>query len=461
MIKVVYRMFTWLKKKNSGVSLIPLLIRLSMAAFYAFSSNSYAIDLLETWRSALNYDPVIAAARAALLAGQEKYPQGVAGLLPHASISGNAMRSMQDITYPPNDTGKQFNQVLGYQISASQVLYNASAYTQYQQSKKIALQSQIQFIAAQQNLILRVAYAYFDTLLATERIKQIQAQKKAVTQQIQQAKKSFEVGITTITDYNEAQAKYDEILAAEIDAEHAKQVKQNALIQLAQVDPDKLADIDSQFIPILPHPLQLERWLQQAQEKNPEIQAKTLAFRIAQDEVNKYRLLNSPTLHLEAGYTGGNTRIGLVNGSGELHKNNASIALILTVPLSTGGYRSAKLRESAALAEQERLQLDALTRQIQHKTRTAFLGVKSGVAQIMALRQALKSSQSLVDSTVLGHEVGIRTTEDILQAQQQYYSVKYKLIEAKIHYMLNRLDLAAHTGILQEQDLSTINQWLN
>jgi outer membrane protein len=426
------------------------------------SSPALATDLLEAWRSALSYDPTIAAARATLIAGQEKKPQGLAGLLPQVRIAGHATRNRQALhdKAAPVGSEQQFDNMLGYNLSANQVLYNASAYRQYQQGKKYTLQANVQFIAAQQNLMLRVAQAYFDALLATEHVKQIQAQKEAVTQQMKQAKKSFEVGITTITDYNEAQAKYDEIIAVEIAAQNELLIKQNALLQIAKINPEKLASIDAQFIPTLPDPANVESWLQLAQEKNPEIQEKALAFAIAQDEIEKYRLLKSPTLHLEAGYESRQIRPGAGNGTADLRKDNASIGLILTVPLSTGGYRSSKLRESASLAEQERLQLEAITRQVQHKIRAAFLSVNSGVAQISALRQALKSNQSLVDSTLLGHEVGIRTTEDILNAQQQYYTVKYKLVEAKINYMLSRLSLAANTGVLQEQDLQAINQWL-
>jgi outer membrane protein len=119
------------------------------------------------------------------------------------------------------------------------------------------------------------------------------------------------------------------------------------------------------------------------------------------------------------------------------------------------------LRESAALAEQERQKLEIVTRQTIQNTQTAFLGMNSDIAQISALRQALKSTQSLVDSSQLGYEVGIRTTEDILKAQQQYYATKYQLVQAKINYLMNRLNLNAATGNLQESDLIIINGWLH
>jgi outer membrane protein len=433
------------------------LTRLIALILVLCASPTLAVNLIEAWRSALLYDPTLAAARATLIAGQEKKQQGLAGLLPQVNVSANATRTRQDIHEEALGRSKQFDHAMGYQVSTTQTLYNASAYRQYQQSKKHSLQAKVQFIAAQQSLMLRVAQAYFEALLATEHVKQIEAQKEAVTQQMKQAKKSFEVGITTITDYNEAQAKYDEIIAVEILAQNELLTKQDALLQIANIDPAKLDSIDQQFIPTLPEPAKVESWLQWAHEKNPDIQEKALALAIAQDEIEKYRLLKSPTLHLEAGYADRHLYPGL---SANSRRGNASIGVVFTVPLSSGGYRSSKLRESAALAEQERLQLEAVRRQVQHKTRAAFLNVNSGVAQISALRQALKSNQSLVDSTLLGHEVGIRTTEDILNAQQQYYTVKYKLVEAKINYMLNRLMLAANTGVLQEQDLHAINHWL-
>lgn len=441
--------------KNLPISVCLLLL-------LALPSLSLAVDLIQTWQSALSHDPTIAAARAAQAAGQEAQAQGRAGLLPQAKLGGEAIRHRQENQNKAwqKEASRQFESTLGYNVSGSQVLYNAGAYMQYQQGKKSAAHANVQFIAAQQKLMLRVARAYFEILLASEHIKQIQAQKEAVTQQMKQAKKSFEVGVATITDFNEAQARYDEILAAEIAAQNTLTIKQDALWQIAPVDPVKLAGIDAQFTPAPPIPADLEAWLYKAGTQNPEIQGKTLALAIARDEIEKHRLLKSPTLTLEGGYGDKRHRLHFSDSQNERRKNDASIAVVLTVPLSTGGYRSAKLRESSQLAEQARHELEAITRQVQHNTKSAYLGVNSGVAQIHALRQALKSSQSLLDSTRLGQEVGIRTTIDILNAQQHYYATKYKLVEAKVNYMLSRLDLAASSGTLEERDLHTINQWL-
>lgn len=422
-------------------------------------STIYATDLIETWHSALSYDATIAAARSALVAGEEKEAQGRASLLPQAIISANAIHSQKNIT-APSASIKETDKGLNYGVKASQVLYNASAFAQYQQGKQARQRALIQFQLAQQKLILTVAQAYFDALLAQEYLQQIGSQKKAITQQMEQAKKSFELGITTITDYKEAQARFDEISANEIAAQNDLVVKQNALTQLAQVDPNKLARLDTDFIPTPPTPNDLSLWLQTAEEKSLEIQTAKLNMEIAKEEIEKYRLLKSPTLNLDAGYTKQFARPNGFTTDLTQDRNDTSISLVLNVPLSTGGYRNSKLKESTALKEEARYTLEFTLRQVQHKTKAAFLGVNSGLAQISALERALHSNQSLLDSTQLGFEVGVRTTEDILNAQEQYYTVKYKLIEAKINYLLNRLRLAGSAGTLQEQDLQQVNIWL-
>lgn len=433
-----------------------------LAIFLTNLASAHATDLIETWRSALSYDPSIAAARSALLAGQEKETQGRAGLLPQANLSANATHRYQNNTSSAEATAqKQSNKkALNYQLTASQALYNSSAYAQYQQGKQNSQKAHIQFQLAQQTLILKVAQAYFDTLLAQEYIQQINAQKKATTQQMEQAKKSFELGITTITDFKEAQARFDEILANEIAAQNDLIIKQNALMQIAQVDPEHLATIDPQFIPTPPTPNDLDNWLQKADENSLEIQASKLDISIAKEEIEKYRLLKSPTVSLEAGYSKQRSLDDQIGTNGPIRGSSSTVSLILNVPLSTGGYRSSKLREAAALSEKSRQDLEAIIRQVRHKTKTAFLGVNSGIAQINALNKALQSNQSLVDATLLSFEVGVRTTEDILSAQEQYYIVKYKLAEARVNYLLNRLRLSESTGTLQEQNLEQINQWL-
>ena len=422
-------------------------------------STVYATDLIETWHSALSYDATIAAARSALLAGEEKEAQGRASLLPQAVISANASHSQKNIA-SPSASLKETDNTLNYGVKASQVIYNASAFSQYQQGKYARQKALVQFQFAEQKLILTVAQAYFDALLAQEYLQQIGSQKKAITQQMEQAKKSFELGITTITDYKEAQARFDKISANEISATNDLVVKQNVLLQLAQVDPNKLAHLEADFIPTPPTPNDLSLWLQTAEEKSLEIQIAKLNMEIAKEEIEKYRLLKSPTLNLDAAYTKQFARSGGSTPYPTHDRNDTSISLVLHVPLSTGGFRNSKLKESTALKEEARYNLESALRQVQHKTKAAFLGVNSDLAKISALERALQSNQSLLDATQVGFELGIRTTEDILNAQQQYYTVKYNLIEAKINYLLNRLRLAGNAGVLQEQDIKQINSWL-
>lgn len=438
-----------------------LVVGLSLMA-----QGALALDLLDAWNAARKSDAVFSAARNALQAGQEKSVQGTALLLPKLSVSGNGGRT--DSEYGPSKPSSpsylpysRQGYSYGYSLNLSQPIYRIEALAGYDQLHKQAALAEIQYKQAESDLIQRVAKAYFDVVLADEKIRQINAQKEAVSQQLAQAKMSFEVGVATITDVDAAQASYDGLLSQEIAALNDRNVKYEAFELLTGLSPKLLVSVSDKLQPGMPEPATVEPWLARSDVNNFALLSQRLSLDIARREVDKYKMETAPTLDLVASYGNKWDAGSLTKTGGQERTGTGQIMLQLNVPVYTGGNRSSQYREAIAKQEQQRDNVEATRRDAVLGTRKAFLGVQSGAAQIRALQQALNSGKSLVDSTTLGKEVGVRTIVDVLNAQQQYYSTRYDLTAARCNYLLSRLQLAAAVGDLSEKDLEDVTRWLD
>ncbi|QNM97141.1 TolC family outer membrane protein [Chitinimonas koreensis] len=437
---------------------------LSLAIALAVGSSAFAADLLSVYQEAKKYDATYAAAEAALRAGQEKSAQGRSLWLPKVQLQSGYSHATQDTDYGRNNvllqdsdrSGNSYN----YTVSASQPIYRADASVGKVQLDEQARLAEVSFASAQQNLILRVAQAYFDVLYAQDNLEFVRSQKDAVSQQLAQAKKSFEVGVATITDTHEAQAKYDAIVASEIAAENDLLVKQNAFLQLTGVPAEGLSMLPAKMAATPPSPNDVNAWLRDAEQKSLAIDAQRGQLAIAEAEIDKYRLLRQPTLDLVAQYGTDYKKNGLTAAGGTDKTTSSAIGVQLNIPIYTGGATSSRLREAIALRDKAQHELEATRRDTAQTTKQAFLGVQAGAAQIRALEQALVSSQSSLDSTKLGREVGVRTTLDLLNAQQQYYSTKRDLALARYNYLLNQLKLSAAVGELGQPNLEAVNAQL-
>ncbi len=436
----------------------------SLVAALALATGSLAsaADLLQVYQEAKKYDATYAAAEAELRAGQEKSKQANALWLPTVKLTGDAKRLSSEKEFggaPSANTDNSGNQY-GYSLNATQPLYRADVSVGASQLNEQARLAEVSFAAAKQDLILRVSQAYFDVLYAQDSLEFVRAQKDAVSQQLAQAKKSFEVGVATITDTHEAQAKYDAIIASEIAAQNELAVKQNAFLQLTGVPADGLAGLPPKMEASPPEPADVNEWVKRAEQQSLSIDAQRGALAIAEAEIDKYRLHRQPTLDLYAQYGQDFNKGGLTANGGTDKTKTTAIGVQLNVPIFTGGATSSKLRESLALRDQAQHKLEAARRDTAQNTKQAFLGVQAGAAQIRALDQAQLSAQSSLDSTKLGREVGVRTTLDLLNAQQQFYSTKRDLALARYNYLLNQLKLSAAVGDLGEKDLEAVNSRL-
>ncbi len=441
-----------------------LLTSISLALLFAAApvAQTYAADLIDIYKQARASDAVYASARAAWSAGQEKLPQGRAGLLPQVNLSASTQYNDRDISFrnPGSVTiPGQFNSN-ALTVSLTQPLFRAQNYTQYEQAKTQLVQADAQLALASQDLVLRVAQAYFDVLLAQFNVGLAESQKTAISEQLAQAKRNFEVGTATVTDQNDAQARYDLTVSQEIAAQNDLEIKRRAVEQLIGKPAPELAKLaPNQLQLTVPEPDNMDAWVQDANQTNLQVQVSEAGLTFASQDVTRNRGGHLPTLDAVASYSETGSGSGLQGGTG-LDTTTRVIGLQLAVPIYQGGLTSSRVREALANEDKARQDLDNARRSAALATRQAFLGVTSGIAQIKALQAALVSSQSSLDSTKVGLEVGVRTQVDLLNAQQQVFSTRRDLAQASYNYILSLLKLKAATGRLSEDDLVRVNAWL-
>jgi outer membrane protein len=427
----------------------------------AVAASTPAADLGDLYRLARDSDAAYASARASWAAAQEKLPQGRAGLLPAANLSAFTQYNDREIRFRDPSTpvaASKFNSN-ALTLSLTQPLYRRQNWIAFEQAKTQVLQADAQFALAAQDLILRVAQAYFDVLLAQDTVAFAEAQKAAIGEQLAQAKRNFEVGTATITDQHDAQARYDLTVAQEIAARNDLEIKRRQLAQVIGRAAPPLAPVGKALPLTSPEPNRIDNWVQQATTSSIQVIINEAALTFAQQEVERNRGGHHPTLDAFASYSDSSSGSGLQGGFGN-DSNTKIVGLQLALPLYQGGATASRVREALANEEKARQDLENARRSAELAARQGFLGVTSGVAQVHALQAALVSSQSSLDSTRLGLEVGVRTQVDVLNAQQQLFSTRRDLAQARYNYILSLLRLKAAVGTLTEDDIVKVNAWL-
>jgi outer membrane protein len=427
----------------------------------AFSLNAQAADLIQVYQQALANDATYASARAAAAAGRERITQGRSGLLPTVGISGDITKSNNDFTAWNDNpafgggTNLRSNQI---QVTLQQPLFHWDRWETYQQSKLQQAISEAQFAQAQQDLITRVAQAYFDVLAAQDTLESTRAQKVAVTEQLASAKRNFEVGTQTITDTHEAQAAYDLVVSQEIAAVNDLETKKTALQAIIGTPPAALATLRTGVNLTAPQPINVDQWVSAAENQNYAVTVAQLQLESAKRDISKNRAGHYPTLDLVASSLHRDVNGQLTGTSGKSNSN--SIGIQYSIPLFSGFAVTSKVRESIALEDKARNDLEANRRNAALVARQSFLGVNSGLAQVKALEAAEVSSNSALESNKLGYQVGVRINIDVLNAQRQLYQTRTDLARARYNTILAGLKLKAAAGSLREEDLQPINALL-
>ncbi|WP_456415873.1 TolC family outer membrane protein [Thiolapillus sp.] len=415
------------------------------------SQIAVAEDLMQIYNMAVEKDPVLREAAAIRESRRESRPLALSQLLPNVSISGDANYNSSD-TQP---TGRENYSSSSLGINLLQPLYRRDRLLRLEQADWQLELADAEYRTKEQDLMLRVATAYFNILSAQEGVTFVQADKKAIARQLEQAKQRFEVGLIAITGVHEAQARYDQAVTDEIVAQNELDNAWEDLRQILGMRPESLTELKGKLALEPPVPAVIDEWSAFGLENNPAVKAASDATQIAQREIEVQNSGHYPSLDLVGRYGTYQT-----NQENRFDVDSGNIGLQLNVPLYAGGGITAATRQARAdlIAAQERL--DQARRNTDRAVRNAYRGVQSSISAVKALEAAIVSTRSALEATTAGFEVGTRTLVDVLNSQRDYYRAQRDHARARYVYLVNMLRLRQAAGILEVQDMEKINALL-
>ena len=447
-------------------------------------------DLIQLYQEAAFSDPVLNAARFNYQASKELYWQGLSLLLPQANATPGGTRYYQHgqgttvVAAGPGNS-RVFDQK-SYTVTLTQPVFNLGALEAFKQGDLNTKIADMRFYLAQQDLIIRVSQAYFDALTSQDNVELYRNKKGLIKQQLEIAQAKFDAGLATIVDVNTAQAALDLANSQEIGAQADLVVKRGVLEQLvgrpvgplrplikeAKIDgvlkDPRSKSKDAKGIPIaesvnpqLPPGQTLDDWINQAEAANFNVLAGQLTVSLAESTYRASQALNYPSLNL-VGTSGYNTSNGTPNNYTPANTNvyNNTVALLMTIPLVSGGFNSSVIRQNAALVDQAKANYDNARRIAAQNTRTAFTGFYGGLASVKAYEAAERSSNSALESSKLGFQVGTLINIDVLIALDTLITTRSQLQQARYSTILNAIKLKAHAAALTDEDLIAINALL-
>ncbi len=447
------------------LSLFPILSKFTLAGLLACSVTlAAAADLLTLYRAAAAQDPAVAAARAAVTAARERVAQAQAGQGFNASVSAGASLNYFDnhVRGVPSALGGQVDRgYLAASVTAqvSKPLVRPAIQVGIEQAEAAVKLAEISLASAEQDVALRTAQAYFDVLLAEDNLTLVRAQKTAVAEQLAQAKRNFEVGTATIVDTNEAQARFDQVVAQEIAAGNELDRTRWALRNVVGRFEPSITPLKRDVAIPRPNPDNMEAWVSRAEREAYPVRLALQSLSVSEFEIRRAQTGKDWTLDAVASATHFQNN-GSTATSRSTWGTSGLIGVQFSMPFDLSGAVDARVREALANVEKARQDVETARRNAALAARQAYLGAISGSASIAAQQQALKSAETLLASTKLGLEVGVRTNLDVLNAQQQVTLVQRDLAAARYNTLLADLRLKAAAAALTENDIRAANALL-
>lgn len=450
--------------RTTRFKLLPLALLLAAAPMLAGAE-----DLMDAYRDARANDPQLAQADAARMFNNEFPKQAWGALLPQIDASYGFTRTHTWSNPSALSVGPQVtdstDRGTSLQGTLSQTLFDWSKFAQVKVGKAQAASGEAQYQAALQSLMLRTAQAYFNVLTAIDTLSFAQAEEKALGRQLEQAQQRFEVGLSAITDVNEAKAQHDSAVANVIDAQNALDDAREALTQITGKPAGELKRLREDLPLNPPEPNNLTEWVNTALKQNPSLLAQQYQVDADQHSVNAARAAHLPTLNAQVTYSNnpvwGNS---LGPGFGPLHTNSersdTAVGVVLSVPIFSGGITQSRVRQAIYQRDQADDLLEQDRRQVVRNTRNAFRSVIAGVSEVEARKQAVVSAQSALDATRAGFEVGTRTIVDVLISQQNLFQAQSNYSQSRHAFVINQLGLKQSAGTIDVKDIEAVNTLL-
>jgi outer membrane protein len=461
---------------------------LAAALFGLGSLQAQADTLWEIYLQALDNDPQLAADRAAYHAGLEAKNLGRSALLPQINANAEASRTRTDFDSVTLSFDSTTNQLLDtersgdsdfdsrvYGARLDQAIFDLPAWFGYKQGKKVSEQSAAEFSADQQEMMLRVATAYFDVLRAYDVLEAARSEEEALAKQLEQTQQRFEVGLTAITDVYDSRAAYDSSVARRLTAQDNLLSNFDALSILTGAYHETVAPLVANFTVAAPVPAERSAWVDFALSNNFDLKAARLAADASRYNARGAAAEHLPTLTGSLSYRkleddGDSNSTTTFPTLGESLDSSIPIddtneirmaAITFNMPLYTGGRLSASRREARSLAFQTEDLRNLVERDTVQNARTLHRAVVTDVSRVEARQQAVISATSALDATQAGYEVGTRNIVDVLLAQRTLFQSKTDYANALYDYILNTLNLKRVAGLLAPDDLQQLETRLN
>lgn len=430
----------------------------AMFAVGAFPLHAAPLSLSDAWQKASEYDSRLRAAQADHLINREEVGKARSRLRPNVQLSATRGRNSTEHTYLGTADDREYYSTANYGISLKVPLFSLSGIAGYQQSKLLASKSETDLQNEESGLVLRLVEAYCNALYAEENIVFSKVHIEASKEQLQQARRRFENGFGTVTEINEAQAGYDIALAEGLDIVNSLEYSRRELENLTGVYPDALCHlVPEKLQPTKPDPENIDVWISRALTSNLALTSARREIEIARKEIHKQRAARYPVLDFVAA---GNYSESENNYSIGSTYDTYSVSLQMSLPIYTGGYVSASVRQAQAkwmkAGEQHNLQ----ERNVESDVRRFYNGVVIGIARIQAYEQAVKAQEIAFEGTRKGYEAGFRSNVDVLDAQQKLFDSRRNLAKSRYQYIMNRLLLKQTTGALTIDDVNEVDSWL-
>lgn len=410
---------------------------------------AHAEDLVQVYALAAQNDAQIKAARATRDSTLESRPQAMAQLLPNLYLSGDANR----VHTSGDSSGTDTKTSLGLNLSVP--VYRRELWVQLDQADDQIAQAEAEYAAAEQDLIVRTAQAYFDILSAQDSLEFAKAEIAAIARQLDQAKQRFDVGLIAITAVHEAQAAYDQSRADLIQAENTLDNAWEAMFEITRRKVKSLAKLDENLTMSKPKPQSIDLWGQKALQQNLSIRAAAEATALARKNVKVQQSGHYPSLDLVGSHN--RNRTSSTNG---LDTNTSSIGVQLTVPLYSGGAVTSATRQARFDLEAAQENLDKERRSVTRQVRDAYRGVLARISAVKALKASTISTRSALEATEAGFEVGTRTMVDVLNSQRDLYRSLSNYANVRYNYIMSGLRLKQAAGSVSAEDLKRIAVWL-
>ena len=422
--------------------------------FMLCTGPAQALGLLEAYDLAIRNDPTFQAAIEERAAGEENRALGRSALLPTLSWNYNNSRNESEVTQASTRTDRDYRSYAAT-LTLQQPLLDYEAYARFRQGAAQALFSDERFRSKSQYLAVRLLSAYSQALLAQERIELSRAQKRAFAERLQLNQRMLKGGEGTRTDVLETQARLSMAVAEEIEAQDNQDAALRELeamlgqpLEIEQLDP-----LTPRFAILPLEPQRFESWRELALANNPELASQQHALTSAEYEVERKRAGHLPKLSLYA--SSRQTSSDSESTYNQKYDTN-SVGIQLTVPLFAGGSVSASTRQAARQLSQAQYELDAQTATTLVDLRKQYNLNSSAAAKVRAYEMAVESASALVQATQKSVSGGERVNLDVLDAEQQLFSAKRDLAEARYAYLLARVQLKYYAGLLSEGDLRQV-----